>query len=153
MASKGRGKAAQKGKSYEKARAGKGTSSVEEHFELKPSKVPLGEESRDEILALIAQLRRSTGEKKPVSEVERDSASSEEEESGVSNRQKRKEQIRLKKSLMKQLLEEDKREARATGEAEDANGKSKGSKPDSSHVQVRVFYRDEPFLKWHFPVF
>ncbi|CAE7309573.1 PAO [Symbiodinium natans] len=141
MASKGKGRAAQKGKSYEKARAGKGSPS-DEHFELKSSKVPLGEDSRDEILALIAQLRRSTGVQKPTAEGEGDSEGSE-DEAGVSNRQRRKEQIRLKKNLMKQLLEEDKREARATGEGEDANGKSKGSKPDSSHVQVRVFYRDE----------
>eukprot|EP00913_Durusdinium_trenchii_P017543 g16484.t1 len=57
----------------------------------------------------------------------------------MSNREKRKQQIRLKKNLMKQLLEEDKREA---GE-EKGRKTTVNSKPDSSHVQVRVFYRDE----------
>ncbi|CAK9058763.1 unnamed protein product [Durusdinium trenchii] len=145
--SKGRGQCAAKGKSYEKGRtSGKGPP-LDDYFELKSSKVTLGEESRDEILALIAQFRQGP---KPKKEVKSDGQGEKEDERGesseemeedplMSNREKRKQQIRLKKNLMKQLLEEDKREA---GE-EKGRKTTVNSKPDSSHVQVRVFYRDE----------
>lgn len=144
MSGRGKGgKCAAKGKSYEKGRSPGKSSPPDDYFELKNSKVTLGEDSRDEILALIAAFRRGPKAEKPKErdglEDEGDSGC-EEEESPTSNRQKRKEQIRLKKNLMKQLLEEDKREA---GEDLKGGKATKNSKPDSSHVQVRVSYRDE----------